>query len=526
MLFRSLLQTEKYIRLKSDAAAPQNLKNILKDRQDQNRERKNRLIQLLEKMVSEADFFALGQSLQVKSSVARQAVGEGICYLVENIYTKLPYLKVVKEEPVKEITAVLKSNDIGQFTLLTGTEANELAIKEIKQYIDLSTGSNQRIYLHELVERFARRPFGWPEWEVVLMVAKLYMAGAVNLLEGGPLQPRDAIEPLTKQVRWRQVTLLKRKAVGEEELRQARAQGQQLFHVIGPDSEEQLKAFLVMRLDEWNLQLRSYRTLASSGNYPGASEIQQGEKLLQPLLAINDSFEFFEAFIKAKADLADLGEDMQELVGFYTTQRPTWDKLLSLMSGPFRDNRDVLLLDDAAGKALRRLEEILKSPRPYGWIQEIEPLIAVVQEVNERCITVERDGLLQKINEKISVVAEALQDYKSADEVRNKALLPLQTVKRKIQEATSIPGMHYQLYQSSDAVDTAIDLIERSVPPVPPVGGAKVAPVTVKPIKDVTAASLSPKLYLESEADVSAYLEVLNKELLKAVQSNMRVRIK
>ena len=86
--------------------------------------------------------------------------------------------------------------------------------------------------------------------------------------------------------------------------------------------------------------------------------------------------------------------------------------------------------------------------------------------------------------------------------------------------------MHYQLYQSSDAVDTAIDLIERSVPPVPPVGGAKVAPVTVKPIKDVTAASLSPKLYLESEADVSAYLEVLNKELLKAVQSNMRVRIK
>jgi len=524
---RTLLQTDKYIRLKNDAAAPENLKRILKDRAEQNRERKNRLISLLDTMLLESDYYAYGQTLQIKASAARSAVTEGINYLVENIFSKLGYLKVIKDEPLKEITAILKSNDIGQYSLqVESGDANALAVKEVKQYIDLSTTNNMKVLLHELVERFARRPYGWGEWEIILLVSRLFMAGDINLMsDGAALTPKEAVDPLTKQVKWKQVTVLKRKAVGEEELKKARAIGKDIFHVIGPDSEDQLNQFLRENIIAWQDSLNSYKHFAQSGKYPGVGEITNGLKLIQKLLNIHDSFEFFDAFNKAKDDLLDLSDDMQELNGFYTTQKPTWDKLQSRMDGVLKANRQEVEKDTVAKKALLRLDEILKVPRPYGLIKEIEGLLSTVSAVNANCIAKERETLLTRLEEKISIVAESLEAYKATADVRNQALKPLQDIKKQVQDEQSIPNMHYQLNKADDAVDTAIEAIEQSVE-TPKTNDKGNIPPAAKQVKYVTAASCSPKTFLETEADVNEYLEALKKALMAALQGNNRVRIK
>lgn len=525
---RTLLQTEKYIRLKNDAAAPENLKRILKDRAEQNRERKGRLTYLLETMLQESDYYVFGQTQQVKATSARSAKDEGINYLISNLFSKLGYIKVIKDEPLKEITATLKSNDIGQFSLqVDGGDANELAVKEVKQYIDLSTGNNQKVLLHELVERFARKPYGWGEWEIILLVARLFMAGELNLMsDGAALSPKEAVDPLTKQVKWKQVTILKRKAVGEDDLKKARALGKDIFHVIGPDSEEQLNKFLRENISAWQDSLDSYKHLAQSGKYPGSTEITSGLKLIQRLLNITDSFEFFDAFNKAKDDLLDLSDDMQELNGFYTTQKPTWDKLQNAMDGVFKANRLELEKDSEAKKALARMDEILKASRPYGMIKEVEGLIGAVSAVNATCVGKERDLLLLKLEEKISIVAENLESYKATADLRNQALKPLQDIKKQVQDEQSIPNMHYQLNKADDVVDSAIETIEKAVEP-PKAGEATgTTPPPVKLVKYVTAAGCAPKTYIETEQDVEQYLGALKKELMAAVQQSMRVRIK
>jgi len=523
---RTLLQTDKYIRLKNDAAAPENLKRILKDRAEQNRERKGRLIAILETMLVESDYYVFGQTLQVKASAARLAKDEGINYLIENLFSKLGYLKVIKEEPIKEITAILKSNDIGQYSLLEGGDANELAVKEVKQFIDLSTSNHQKVLLHELVERFARRPYGWGEWEIILLVARLFMAGDLNLMsDGAALTPKDAVDPLTKQVKWKQVTILKRKAVGEEELKKARAIGKDIFHTIGPDSEDQLNQFLRENITAWQESLNSYIHYAQNGKYPGGTEITNGLKLILKLQGIHDSFEFFDAFNKAKDDLLDLSDDMQELNGFYATQKPTWDKLQNTMDGVFKANRQELEKDSEAKKALARMDEILKAPRPYGMIKEVEGLIGIVSAVNATCVDKERSLLLVKLEEKISVVAENLETYKATADVRNQALKPLQDIKKQVQDEQSIPNMHYQLNKADDVVDSAIETIEKAVEP-PKTGGTGVVPPPAKPVKYVTAASCSPKTFIETEQDANEYLDALKNEIMSAVQKSMRVRIK
>ncbi|MFH1026104.1 MAG: BREX system P-loop protein BrxC, partial [Nitrospirota bacterium] len=93
---RTYVQTDKYIRVKSDAAAPETLKRILRDRAEENRERKTRLISALEKLILEGDYYACGQSLQQKALTSRTALFNSVTYMVENIYTKLSYLNALQ----------------------------------------------------------------------------------------------------------------------------------------------------------------------------------------------------------------------------------------------------------------------------------------------------------------------------------------------------------------------------------------------------------------------------------------------
>ena len=124
---RTYLQTEKYIARKNDAAAPETLKKILRERGDENRLRRARLVTNVEGLVGQGSYYAVGQPLSPQSTVARVAVGEAQDYLIKNLYTKLEYLKELHDDPQREIRATLTSDDIGQYNLQLNVEAGNVA---------------------------------------------------------------------------------------------------------------------------------------------------------------------------------------------------------------------------------------------------------------------------------------------------------------------------------------------------------------------------------------------------------------
>lgn len=518
---RTYLQTEKYTRLKNDAAAPDTLKRILRDRAEENRERRSRLVTLLDTLMVEADYYALGQSLQQTSSSSRAAIGSAVNYLIQNIYTKLGYLNVLQEEPQKEIRAALLSDEIGQGALtLDGTEGNAQALKEVKQFIDLSVGQSHRIPIDELVKRFSGRPYGWPEWEIILLIARLFMAGEIKLMtEGAAIQPREAIEPLTKSVKWKMVTILKRKTVGAQELTASRKLGQDLFGQIGSDTEDKLYVFLRENLIDWDRRLSGYKTLADTGSYPGKKEINSGCTLIEKLLSIRDSYEFFQAFNQAKDDLKDLCDDMHELDDFYTNQRTTWERLKKTMEGVFRLNRQELGKDDTARQSLVRMDQILSAPKPYGMLKEVDTLIASVKKVNDVLVEKRHEYAMEEVDKFISQISEALGEYKATPDLRNKALKLIQDIKKQLQQEESIPGMFYQQTMAKEQLETAIELIENGAGKKPKAGTAP------KPVKYISPAVIASKSYLETEEDIEEFLKALKKELLEALKKNARIRI-
>lgn len=121
---RTWLKTNKFIRLNDDGTNS-DLTRILADRGRENQERRKRLRHTLEDMLLRAECYALGQHLKLSTSSLAVRFDEACEYLLENTYTKLGFLKVLQQDPMRELSAVLTVDDIGQMGMaLDGEEGN------------------------------------------------------------------------------------------------------------------------------------------------------------------------------------------------------------------------------------------------------------------------------------------------------------------------------------------------------------------------------------------------------------------
>lgn len=527
-------QIEKYIISPKADQASASLKRILADRKEENRERRHRLVLQLSNLIAEGEFFAMGQSVAIKAVSPEKVLDDLLNYLITNTYSKLSYLKVRQDDPQAEIRAVLTADSVTAPGLgLGGEEGNALAVKEVREYLNLAASQN-RVLLSDVVDRFAGIPWGWkPEWETVLLIARLFMAGEIKLmLEGADLDPASAIEPLTKAARFKQVSILKRKTADATSLKRARDLYKDLFHKLGREEEDNLVADFRSRLGDWQSDLNGFVLTASTPHYPGKAEIENALSRIAQQLAIRDSFAFIEGLLAAKDDWLDMSEDIHDLVNFYKTQISAWRKLLSGLD-QFADNRDALNKEPQAASALTELIEIRDNLKPYGLISKIEPLLSTVTTVNEQLAKVQREKALQIIDEKIIEVQSRLTEVNASPDLSNKALLGLQGLKKQLASQTSIAQILYLQTQAGEAMDEAFTLIEVSqVIPVPLGGGSKPqgpgqtsVPPPVKTTHVIRAAEFSSKTYLETEADVDVYVEKLKAALLEAVRSGQIARI-
>lgn len=110
---RIWLKTNKFIRLNDDGNNT-DLSRILADRGRENQERRKRLRHTMEDMLLRAECYSLGQHLQLSTSSLAVRFDDTCEYVLENTYTKLGFLKVLQQDPLRELSAVLTVDDIGQ----------------------------------------------------------------------------------------------------------------------------------------------------------------------------------------------------------------------------------------------------------------------------------------------------------------------------------------------------------------------------------------------------------------------------
>lgn len=336
------------------------------------------------------------------------------------------------------------------------------------------------------------------------------------------------------------MSILKRKTADANSLKRARELYKDLFQKMGREEEDGLVTDFRARLTEWQTDLKGFTLTASTAHHPGKADIDVALARIGQQLATRDSFAFIEALLVAKEEWLDAADDIHDLVNFYKTQITAWRKLLDGLRG-FTDNREALNRVPQAAAALTELAQLRDNPKPYAQVNRIEPLIATVSAVNEQLAQEKRERALLSIDEKIAEVQAKLNAVAATADTSNKALLQLQELKTRLVSQTSIAQILYLQGQGGDAMDEAITLIEaatvaavakpahvaepgNTVKPLH-TGALNVTQPAAKTTQVIRAAELSGKTYLETEADVEAYVGKLNAALLAAVRSGQMVRV-
>ena len=377
-----------------------------------------------------------------------------------------------------------------------------------------------------ITARYANRPYGWPEFEVVLLLTKLIMAGEAQCVSGGAAIPKDKLyDALTSKRKWRTITVVQRATARPEDVQKAREIGRDVFSEMGPESDDALFEFLKGRLEGWREKLSQYRALADTGSYPGAADIADGLSLLKKLVAPEDSNRFLAQVNEHESDLRDLADGFHDLDHFYEHQRPMWDKLRTA-SGRFKLNQMELERDNSAGSALRRMGEVLAAPNPYGLVKEAEGLIRTVSEVNERLLSERRARALATITEHTRSVNVEVSTAGGDEALKITCLTPLENLAKQVSIHESLAHIGQAEAEAVRLKDEALDQVERYLVRKAEEGKAGQDKPVVKPRRVVSPGKFVKSSYLESQDDVNAFLDDLRKELTDALAKNERIEIR
>jgi hypothetical protein len=471
-----------------------------------------------------------------------------------------------KQDTWRELNAVLTVDDMAQLGLsLNGGQSNPKALQEVEQYIALRATGTERILVSDVVDRFAKRPYGWPDAEILLLVGQLAAMGRISLqLNGGSLQLKEAFEPLQNSRRRRDVSIIKKRQTDDQVLKQARQLTQELFSAMGPATEKELFEFYLQHFKSWLANFKSYKSKTDVGQFPGKKVIEKSILTLERLLANNDSFDFFKAVVDNKDDYLDLEEDYRDIHEFFSNQLASWQQLQQSLRH-FEKNKQALGNDELAKKALSELYRISNLESPYGLLNKVAELVRTVESVNEQLLTEKRHQAVVQLDDKIKQLDTEIKNSGIASaELSNKLLRPLQLLKADIegesslstiymlQTQTAVERFDEALYDLESAVQAEIQCQAKAAQLAqskaasgsnttstasPVVSAAPASPaqptgtvVSPKPVVEVDVASIynktSSSVYLETEESVDNFVAALQAELKKIVSDKKRVRIR
>ena len=536
---RMMLQVDRYNSQKNDGTLPLSKVSILHEVAAENRNRRERLVTVVASLLMEAKYFVAGQPFTAKKGGAQDFLLEALGYLVDNTFTKMGYLHKRGEgdssqQVLKEIHAVLRANDIAKARLdLEEEESNPQAIKEVREYLYLLSAKSAQVVLHDLVEtRFSRRPYGWPEEETLLLVARLVVLGEIHLvMDGAPIPMDKVFEAVTNAQKRRKITLVQRKVVDPKAIQSARQIGKDVFAQMGPDGEDLIIAFLRSKLESWQVELKRFLSLTEGGAYPGKAEAEALLALVKPLLAEKDNLPFLNAFNAAKNALLDGSEGYHTLSNFFASQRPTWDRMRKAFEK--MDLNRLQLEEDEAGKlALRRLKELLRMAHPYGCIHEGPDLIAKLEAIQNLLLGQHRSSTTSKIEGLLASLCQDADRLESSVTVRDACFGPLNGLLERVGRQESIPHLKQALEEADQLHSDALQRLAAAYAPPPskderdPLQPPAPPKPAIKKSCVVRPAEWATKPLLESQADVEAFLSALRVPLEFALANDERIQIR
>ena len=545
---RSAIQIEKFIRYDATNAVTK-FEAIKEAKKVEMRERNAAAKLFLSESLKNATIYANGDKVQTGSKEIVGRINEALGKLVATVYHKLSYIDTAMSE--SDIRALFKNN--GQQLTLAGTNSvkNELALHDVNDYIALNTQRHMKTSMKSILERFLKAPYGFVEADVQWLVAKLFKDGEIGMLVNNDAvtliskSEEEIIRYLTRKEFNEKLMMEKRIKANEKQKKSVREVMKELFNVTSSSDDDDaiMKSFLGYAQNLKNelekLEIR-YQTQPA---YPGKSFVADGKKLMNEVLQMKYSNEFFTGIDRKKDDYLDFAEDYEPLKKFFAgEQKDIFDKALRLMK--IFDDSKTFVVDSQIESVVADVNAILKKSAPYSEIFRLpdllerftslystllndmqKPIDAAIQEARKRVFEeLEGKKCQEKLKGRFITLFTEIDDKAS----RCNNVATLQNIKveadalkvRCLNEISTEEAKLIALEQPAQVAEDTNYGTDSETPVVP-------APAPVKKKKTVSIKSINNATtwQLETEADVKKYIEELEKKLMNTLEDNTIINV-
>ncbi|NOQ35207.1 MAG: BREX system P-loop protein BrxC, partial [Methylococcaceae bacterium] len=300
----TFIKTERFLKQNAGQRAEQEY--LLRDKQMENMAREKRLNGELESLFIDADVYAIGTKLAKKTVTPSTLLEDAFRYTIENSFAKLKLLRPSTGDILQEIQAIFSANEITQTKLdFSVEECNPQALTELENYIKLKVEQHDPLYLRDIVNHFNHRPYGWADNEILLLSARLAVAGKIRFsLKNQALSLQKAYEPFTNGRKRAELRIQIIRQHDEVQLKKAASLVKSLFSkTFTGTGEKELFEMIKAELKNWHESLKSFANKAQTGKFPATDKIEKGLVLVSQLQQNTNSFSLIEQLLAESKSL-------------------------------------------------------------------------------------------------------------------------------------------------------------------------------------------------------------------------------
>lgn len=516
---------------------------------------------LLSEAVLHARCAVDGRMVEVRAAKPAQVFEQVLAQLCDVIFSKAGYIGA----PVKDDSDIRSTLAGNIQTGLDGMDAgNARALKEVEDYLRVQHQRHLDTAMGDIQRKYQQKPYGWREINIANVVAQLVVEQRAQVLFGGQTVQADdsrMVALLRKDADKAQVRLRMRMSD-----RLLRATGELMCDLFDlktvPSNEDKLVAELKERLEGLReaclAMARDYYTgIKPAYPYPGEDECEKMRSEVADVLKDqNEAEAFLTTFTKHEERLLDAKEDFDKVVEFFeSNQRTAFDHARDFLN---RTEGIEYASDDIPGAVenVATVREILKDPKPYGRIKDLQPLMDPVEDDMKKLLGIRRNEFLCRIESDLQDLRAQAESQKGfvnqAKDAIADAGTKYESFKNRAHSAQSLNELSVvatnwgdwlsaaanEMYDAVDEARVRMNNERRTtevmstgevVKKVSNKGAASSAhvpaPKPQRKIKTVRRADLAKPSRLLSAEDVERYVDDLRSRLMQALAANDEIRI-
>ncbi|MBK0347250.1 BREX system P-loop protein BrxC [Aerococcaceae bacterium zg-ZJ1578] len=536
----SALQIEKFIRYDATNTITK-LETIKEAKKVEMRERNAAAKLFLSESLKSAMIYVGGDKLQTNSKDIDTRINEAIGKLVSIVYHKLSYIDTAMSE--SDVRTLFKSKH-EQLTLggVNHTQ-NELALKEVRDYIAMNTQRHMKTSMKTLLDRYLKSPYGFVEADVQWLVAKLFKDGDVTLFVNNEIvsllskSEEEMIRYLTRKEFNEKLMIETKVKANEKQKKSVKEVMKELFGItpFTEDDDTIMKKFLGYteklknELDKLNIYY------SNQPKYPGKQVVDNGKKLLTDILQLKYSQEFFNNIDSKKDDYLDFAEDYEPVKKFFSgEQKSIFDKAIKLM-GIYEDSK-TFVVDSNIEKVVEDITEIMVHRNPYGQIYRLPGLLKNFISSYSLLLQEMQKPVDNAIQDARNRVLDELEGKLCHDILKNKFIRLFQEISNKAETCNNVAILQ-NIKIEADALkirclneirDEEAELIQLNQVDLSDNNHVIYEPIKpIKKRKTISIRSINNAVswQIETEEDVRRYLAELQEGLISSLEDDTIINV-